>query len=98
MVQSSGHLATERPLFAMREKIIKILNYRLESIPIVKIIIIYEILFWLYNFLFQPFVITGSFYGMSVSGIWYERMFTFALGVPVVFVLLILIWYKIPRK
>jgi len=82
----------------MREKIIKILNYRLEVFPIVKIIIIYEILFWLYNFLFQPFVVTGNIYGISVSGIWYARMFTWALGVPLVFVLLILVWYKIPKK
>ena len=82
----------------MREKILKIINYKIGIVPIIKIVIVYEILFWIYNYMYQPFLITGSWHGLYLEDMWYERMFTIALGVPFIFILIVFIWYKIPKK
>ena len=42
----------------------KILTYQIGNIPVTKIIVIYEIIFWIFNFLFSPFHRTGIVQGL----------------------------------
>ena len=78
----------------------KILTYQIGNIPVTKIIVIYEIIFWIFNFLFSPFHRTGVVQGWGISWehTFYGEMFGWALGVPIGFILLVLVWHKWPKN
>ena len=78
----------------------KILTYQIGNIPVTKIIVIYEIIFWFFNFLFSPFHRTGIVQGWGISWehTFYGEMFGWALGVPIGFILLVLVWHKWPKN
>ncbi len=82
----------------MKDLLYKILTYQIGNVPVTKIIVIYEIIFLLYNLLFNPFYVTGSLYGISLSKMLWGTMFMWAIGVPIVFVVLLLVWQRWPKK